>query len=83
MQTVAEARSLPAAVDLAAYRIVQESLTNVARHAGPTTATATATATVRLTHGPEGLDIEVCDDGQSQAVNGASSGTGSGIAGMR
>ena len=79
MQTVAEARSLPAAVDLAAYRIVQESLTNVARHAGPTT----ATATVRLTHGPEGLDIEVCDDGQSQAVNGASSGTGSGIAGMR
>ena len=45
--------------------------------------TTTATATVRLTHGPEGLDIEVCDDGQSQAVNGASSGTGSGIAGMR
>lgn len=44
---------------------------------------ATATATVRLTHGPEGLDIEMCDDGQSQAVNGASSGTGSGIAGMR
>ena len=58
VQTVGEARPLPAAVDLAAYRIVQESLTNVARHAGP------ATATVRLTHGPDGLDIEVCDDGQ-------------------
>ena len=78
VQTVGEARSLPAAVDLAAYRIVQESLTNVARHA------ARATATVRLTHGPDGLDIEVRDDGRSPAANGASpGGTGSGIAGMR
>ena len=77
VQTVGEARSLPAAVDLAAYRIVQESLTNVARHAGP------ATATVRLTHGSDGLDIEVCDDGHSSDVNGAHRGTGSGIVGMR
>jgi len=77
VQTAGEARSLSAAVDLAAYRIVQESLTNVARHAG------TATATVRLTHGPDGLDIEVCDDGHTLATNGASPGTGSGIAGMR
>ncbi|HTW08251.1 MAG TPA: sensor histidine kinase [Acidimicrobiales bacterium] len=77
VRTVGEARSLPAAVDLAAYRIVQESLTNVARHAG------TATATVRLTHGPDGLDIEVCDDGHTLATNGASPGAGSGIVGMR
>ena len=48
--TVGEARSLPAAVDLAAYRIVQESLTNVARHAGP------ATAVRAVTHGPDELD---------------------------
>jgi signal transduction histidine kinase len=77
VQTIGEDRSLPAAVDLAAYRIVQESLTNVARHASP------ATATVRLTHGPGGLDIEVCDDGSAPATNGAFPGSGSGIAGMR
>ncbi len=77
VQTVGEARSLPAAVELAAYRIVQESLTNVARHAGP------ATATVRLIHGSDGLDIEVCDDGGAPATNGAFPGTGSGITGMR
>ena len=68
VQTVGEARSLPAAVELAAYRIVQESLTNVARHAGP------ATATVRLIHGSDGLDIEVCDDGGAQPPMGPSRG---------
>jgi signal transduction histidine kinase len=77
VQTVGEASSLPAAVDLAVYRIVQESLTNVARHAGA------ATATVRLVHGPDGLDIEVCDDGRASATNGTVPGSGSGITGMR
>jgi signal transduction histidine kinase len=68
---------LPAAVDLAAYRIVQESLTNVARHAAP------ATASVRLGYDADGLDIEVRDDGKAHALNGSSPGTGSGIVGMR
>ena len=77
VQTVGEARPLPAAVDLAAYRIVQESLTNVARHAGE------ATATVRLTHGPDRLDVEIRDDGHAAATNGSFQGSGSGIAGMR
>jgi signal transduction histidine kinase len=77
VQIAGEARSLPAAVDLAAYRIVQESLTNVARHAGP------ATATVRLRYEGGGLDIEVHDDGRAQVVNGSSPGTGIGIVGMR
>jgi signal transduction histidine kinase len=77
VQIIGEASSLPAAVGQAAYRIVQESLTNVARHAGP------ASATVRLAHGPDGLDIEVCDDGHPAGTNGASPGAGSGIAGMR
>ncbi len=79
IQTVGDRRPLPAAVDLAAYRIVQESLTNVARHA------ASATAKVRLAYCPDRLDIEVTDDGRSPAVNGSSCslGTGNGIAGMR
>jgi signal transduction histidine kinase len=77
LQTVGEARSLPAAVDLAAYRIVQESLTNVARHAGR------ATATVRLVHGRDGLDIEVSDVGGAPAASKSVPGTGTGITGMR
>jgi signal transduction histidine kinase len=78
LQTVGECRALPTAVDLAAYRIVQESLTNVARHA------RSATATVRLAYGAGGLDVEISDDGRVAAGNGSRlPGTGSGIAGMR
>ena len=78
VQIIGECRALPAALDLAAYRIVQESLTNVARHAGP------ATATVRLAYRPDGLDIDVSDDGKAATGNGGRlPGTGSGIGGMR
>ncbi|MEP6665469.1 MAG: ATP-binding protein, partial [Nocardioidaceae bacterium] len=48
---------LPAAVEVAAYRIVQEALTNVARHSGA------CTAGVVLRHEPGSLAVEVCDDG--------------------
>jgi signal transduction histidine kinase len=78
LQTAGEGRALPTAVDLAAYRIVQESLTNVARHA------RTASATVRLAYGADGLDVEISDDGRAAMGNGSRlPGTGSGIAGMR
>jgi signal transduction histidine kinase len=77
-KVVGEPRLLPASIDLAAYRIIQESLTNVARHASP------AAATVRLTYEADHLLIEVVDDGHTAATNGLSpSGAGSGIAGMR
>ncbi len=56
-----EPRPLPAAVDLAAYRIVQESLTNAIRHAGP------ATATVSLRYHEDELRVEVVDTGQGPA----------------
>jgi signal transduction histidine kinase len=49
---------LPPAVDLTAYRIVQESLTNVLRHAQATS------ATVRLRYQPDALEVEVDDDGR-------------------
>lgn len=49
---------LPPGVDLSAYRIVQESLTNVLKHAGP------ATARVTLRHDADGVDILVEDDGR-------------------
>jgi signal transduction histidine kinase len=68
--------SLPAAVDLAAYRIVQESLTNVVRHAGP------ATATVRVSYQPDALVLEIADTGRDRTA-GAARPAGHGIAGMR
>jgi signal transduction histidine kinase len=51
------ARPLPAAVDLSAYRIAQEALTNVVRHAGPTR------ATLRIEYRAEEVVIEVTDSG--------------------
>ncbi len=66
---------LPAAVDLAAYRIVQESLTNVARHAGP------ATAIVRVGYGRDKVVLEIADTGRGRA-SGAMWPGGHGIAGM-
>jgi signal transduction histidine kinase len=51
-------RPLPAGTDLAAFRIVQESLTNVTRHAGP------ASATVRIAYGDRDLTVQVDDDGK-------------------
>jgi signal transduction histidine kinase len=69
-------RPLPVAVDLAAYRIVQEALTNVTRHA------AGATATVCVTYGERDLTVQVDDDGSGPAA-GPTPGGGSGISGMR
>ncbi len=60
---------LPPGVDLSAYRIVQEALTNALKHAGP------AQARVSLRYQPEGLDVEVVDDGAGTA-NGDSGGHG-------
>lgn len=64
---------LPASVELTAYRIVQESLTNVLRHAGP------ATATVQVEHTPDALIVQVDDTGGGP---GAGNGVGQGITGM-
>ena len=69
-------RPLPPSVDLAAFRIVQEALTNVTRHAGQ------ATATISLTYGDGGLTVQVDDDGRGRTANG-SAGGGNGIPGMK
>jgi signal transduction histidine kinase len=67
---------LPASVDLAAFRILQEALTNVIRHAG------TSTASVRVVHDREMLVLEIEDDGRGPPSNGGA-GLGTGIQGMR
>ena len=69
-------RPLPFSVDAAAYRIVQEALTNVARHAGP------ATAIVRVCYAERDLAVQVDDDG-SGPPPGTPAGNGRGIIGMR
>jgi signal transduction histidine kinase len=69
-------RSLPPGVDLSAYRIVQEALTNIVRHAGR------ANARLWLRYEPNELEIEVIDDGANAPGN-AAPGTGHGLIGMR
>ncbi len=65
---------LPAGVDLSAYRIVQEALTNTLKHAGP------AHAWVAVRYAGEDVEIEVANDGNSQN---AGEGGGHGLVGMR
>ncbi|MEV6107288.1 sensor histidine kinase [Streptomyces sp. NPDC051940] len=65
---------LPEAVDRAAYRIVQEALTNIARHAGPG-----AAATVLIRHAADALRIDVEDDGKASGEDEP----GVGLTGMR
>lgn len=71
-----DVRDLPAGSDLTAYRVVQESLTNVVKHAGP------ASARVELDFGPSTLTISVTDDGAGVPVGGPGPDT-HGIRGMR
>ncbi|GAA4570431.1 sensor histidine kinase [Planotetraspora kaengkrachanensis] len=70
-------RRLPAGTDRAGYRIVQESLTNVARHAPG------AGVTIRLSYGPRAFGIVVEDDGAGAAPAISGLGSGNGIPGMR
>ncbi|MEU4356793.1 sensor histidine kinase [Streptomyces virginiae] len=70
-----EQRPLPADIDLSAYRIVQEALTNVVRHAG------TKRCRVAIDYRAEELSVEVVDDGRG--ATGDSSARGFGIIGMR
>jgi signal transduction histidine kinase len=72
-------RPLPPEVDQAAYRIVQEALTNVGRHAGR------ACVTVQLHYAPGTLSVEVDNDGQAtvSSTDTRPSGPGLGLVGMR
>ena len=65
---------LPAGVDLSAYRIVQEALTNTLKHAGP------AHAWVAVRYAGEDVEIEVANDGNSENPG---DGSGHGLVGMR
>jgi signal transduction histidine kinase len=66
---------LAAGIDLAAYRLVQEGLTNALKHAGP------ACASVRIRYSDTQVELEVADDGRGR--NGAADRSGHGLAGLR
>ncbi|WP_307853277.1 sensor histidine kinase [Kitasatospora sp. RG8] len=74
VQWAGERRRLPADIDLSAYRIVQEAVTNVVRHAG------TGSCRVAIDYGVEELSVEVLDDGRGTP---SPAGSGFGITGMR
>jgi signal transduction histidine kinase len=72
-----EPRPLPQSVDLSAYRIVQEALTNVVKHAGR------ADTTVTLGYRPDGLELTIADSGGGAPDGNARGDGGHGIVGMR
>jgi signal transduction histidine kinase len=76
-QTGAPRRALPAGAELTAYRIIQEALTNVMKHAGPK-----ATAGVTLTWQARGLQLDIIDDGRGAAADPPTAGGGNGLPGM-
>ena len=70
-----ERRELPVGLELSAYRIVQEALTNALKHAGR------ARASVNVRYGLDSLELEILDDGPGESAPVASGGHG--LAGMR
>ena len=79
-------RRLPQPVEVAAYRVVQEALTNVVRHAG------SAATVVSLSYAPDAIVVQVDDDGTGTPPNGTplggtagggTTGSGTGLLGMR
>lgn len=70
-------RPLGPGLELAVFRIVQEALTNVIKHS------AAERADVRLTYGPDHLEVVVLDAGRGAAADPAPPGSGNGLVGMR
>jgi len=75
LHVAGERRELPVGIELSAYRIVQEALTNALKHAGE------ARATVRVRYGADSLELEIADDGSGGSTR--VPGGGHGLVGMR
>jgi len=73
-----QVRAIPAGVDLSAFRIVQEALTNVVKHSGADS------CQVSIDYADDGLAVEITDQGgeNGRAAAGLAAGPGHGIAGM-
>ena len=75
LEVTGNIRPVPAALDLSAYRILQEAVTNTLKHSGA------SRIDVRIDHGPSALELTVFDDGAGRA--GAPGASGHGLIGMR
>jgi signal transduction histidine kinase len=75
LQVDGDPRELPVGIELSAYRIVQEALTNALKHAG------NARASVHIRYGSDSLELEIADDGTGTSSPVASGGHG--LVGMR
>lgn len=78
LEVQGEPRTLPPGMDLNAYRIVQESLTNALKHGGPK-----VTAVVTIVYEPDGIAITIVDDGRGAASSIGGTGSGQGLMSMR
>lgn len=70
-------RALPSGLDVSAYRIAQEALTNVVRHAPH------SRARLSIRYGPADIEVEISNDGGAPRHEGATDGSGHGLVGMR
>ena len=78
MGVYGEQRPAPPGIELTAYRVIQEALTNIVRHAG-----RPVSAEVSITYLANGIEIEVVDDGLGSAARNDTAGSGLGLVGMR
>jgi signal transduction histidine kinase len=78
LTVVGEPRALPGTVDVVAFRIAQEAVTNTVKHAG-----AAARIDVRLRYLPDAVEVEVADTGSGSRTAGRAGGAGLGHVGMR
>jgi signal transduction histidine kinase len=80
LEITGEARPLPDGVELSAFRIIQEALTNTMKHAGPD-----AAAAVSVRYADDGLELDITDTGCGPADGSSADGiaAGHGLAGMR
>jgi signal transduction histidine kinase len=77
LRVTGERRPLPAALDVTAYRIVQEAVTNVLRHA------AASRLDVAVNYGPGTVTLTIADDGQGSSQETIATSTGHGLIGMQ
>ena len=77
LRIVGKERSIPESVDLSAYRIIQEALTNTLKHAGP------AKAIVTVTYSDNMIELNITDNGQGKITGDSLQSGGRGLIGMK
>ena len=77
IRIIGKEQTIPESIDVSAYRIIQEALTNVLKHAGP----AKATVTIKYLH--DMIELDISDNGKGEVTNSEKKPGGRGIIGMK